>query len=183
MRRWWDRVLASPRALAAVGIGVVVVVAVAATVAITSSGDDDPSSSAVTARSPRSPADAPTKNPGKGATTAPTVLPPNRDKYCPAFRQITKGGVSTPGGDEDDQVDLAELSRTFARLLTLYETAARVSPRSLRDDYAQAIGYLKQGEKATASKDVQLLKALVVNLDNLNDSMDAIQSKSATFCR
>lgn len=182
MREWWDRLLASPRALAAVGVSVAVVVAVAALLLVTDGGDDTPASAASSSNAPSkgsSDSPAPTATASKGPRK---VLPPDKDEYCPAFRQIQKGGLTSPGDEEDEHVDLAELSRTFDQLISRYSAAERVSPLSLRDNYAQALGYLRQGKKAVSSKDVVLLKALVVNLESLNRSMEAIQTKSATFC-
>lgn len=185
MRAWWSRLTGSPRSLAAVGAGLVVLVATATTLVVVTGGEDAARPATASNPSPESSSD------GKGADDDPSTKaskgpndtrPPDKDVYCPAFRQIRGGGLTTPGDDEQDGVDLAELSRTFDSLLTRYGRAERVSPLSLRDDYAQALGYLEQGKKATASNDVELLKALVVNLDSLNDSMDAIQAKSAQFC-
>lgn len=183
MRAWWGRLVGSPRALAAVGAGLVIVMAVVTTLVMVSGGEDTSPASAATA-STASPSTSPrATEPSAKASKAPAaVLPPDKDVYCPAFRRIRDGGLTRPGDDEESGVDLAELSRTFDGLISRYSAAERVSPLSLRDDYAQALGYLRQGKKATDSEDIGLLKALVANLDSLNDSMESIQAKSATFC-
>lgn len=184
MRAWWSRLIGSPRALAAVGVGLVVVVAAVAALLV-ASGDDDTSPAAAAATPSAGASSAAPEEAGpsaKAPRTAPTVLPPDKDVYCPAFDKIRGGGLTTPGDDEEAGADLAELSRTFDGLLARYGKAASVAPLSLRDDYAQALGYLRQGKKATDSQDLGLLKALVSNLDSLNDSMTSIQAKSAQFC-
>ncbi len=178
MPAWWHRLLASPRALVAVGVLVAaVVVATTITVATRGSGDEPtaaPSSGATPDRS-----EAATPAP---AESTPSGEPPDRDEYCPAFRKIRSGGLAQPGDEDSDTVDLQSLSRTFDGLISRYDDAARVSPLSLRDDYAKALGYLREGQKAVDSGDVDLIKALVVNLDTLNASMDAIAKKSRSFC-
>lgn len=182
MREWWSRLLGSPRALAAVGAGLVVVVATVVTVLVTT-GDDDTTPGAAGTPSSTSSTGSPQAPEKQKASKGPQAdLPPDKDAYCPAFDQIREGGLTTPGAEDEDGVDLAKLSRTFDGLLSRYRAAERVSPLSLRDDYAQALGYLEQGKKATTSGDIDLLKALVVNLDSLNDSMDTIQTRSAQFC-
>ncbi len=179
MPAWWSRLVDSPKALALVGaslaVGAVVVVALVANT--TNAGSEEPAGSG---SSPSSSASA--------APTAekplPTNLPPDKDVYCPAFRQIRKGGLASSTNDEDaDGVDLAELSRVFDTLIARYSKAGSVSPKSLRDDYARTVGFLREGKKAVDSKDVDLLKALALNLETLNDSMEAIGNKSAKFCR
>lgn len=179
MRAWWSRLAGSPRALTAVGAGVVVATIVTFLV---TTGDDTAPAAAGTPSSTSSTSSPRATAKPKESNDPQADLPPDKDAYCPAFRKIREGGLTTPGGEDEDGVDLAELSRTFDGLLSRYLTAQRVSPLSLRDDYAQAVGYLKQGKKATTSRDVDLLKALVVNLDNLNDSLDAIETRSAQFC-
>ncbi|WP_162891113.1 hypothetical protein [Aeromicrobium sp. A1-2] len=182
MRTLWDRLIGSPRALAAAVAGLVLVAATVVMV-VAASGGPDATAAAAAAPTPESSAESPGADPTEKASKAvPEVIPPDKDVYCPAFAQIQSGGLTTPGDNDEDGVDLAELSATFDGLITRYSKAERVAPLSLRDEYAQALGYLRQGKKATTSKDVELLKALVVNLESLNDSMDTIQGKSAQFC-
>lgn len=185
MPAWWGRLIASPRALGAVGVGVVLLVVLLVTAVVGSGEEDDGPSSSQGEDSPSAPEDTgPEDSPedDESPSEADPVLPPDPDVYCPAFAQIQEGGLAGSGGEEDESVDLAELSQTFDTLLTRYGQAERVAPLELREDYAQALGYLRQGKRATESGDVELLKALVVNLESLNDSMETIQSESESLC-
>lgn len=179
MPAWLSRLVDSPKALALVGgsLAVCAVIVVALLANNTNAGSEQPEGSGSNPSSSASAKPSAEKPP-------PTNLPPDKDKYCPAFRQIQKGGLASSTNDEDaDGVDLAELSTVFDQLIARYGKAGSVSPTSLRDDYARTVGFLREGKKAADSKDVDLLKALALNLETLNDSMEAIQSKSAKFCR
>lgn len=184
MRTWWTRLTSSPRALAVAG-GLVVLALVVGAVVTLGGSDDGPDSApaAAATSSPEAEQQPGDESEAEDPEAPPSPLPPDRDAYCPAYAQIREGGLTTPGTDEDEQIDLGELSRTFVQLIERYETAARVAPQELRDDYARALDYLRQGRRATQSQDVELLKALVVNLESLDDSMSAIQSASARYCR
>ena len=181
MPAWLSRLVDSPRALAITGAGLAATAALVTALLVlpgdAKTNDDDPGAGSPSASG--SPTAAPTND-----KPLPTNLPPDKDVYCPAFRQIKKGGLASSTNDEDaDGVDLAELSKVFDTLIARYSKAGSVSPKSLRDDYARTVGFLREGKKAVDSKDVNLLKALALNLETLNDSMTAIETKSAKFCR
>ena len=179
MPAWWSRLVGSPKALALVGASLAVVAVVAAAAFFVLPTNADSPKAERPGASPSSSASAPSVD-----KPPPTNLPPDKDTYCPAFREIRKGGLATTPNNEDAEgVDLAELSKVFDQLISRYSKAGSVSPKRLRDDYAKTIGFLREGKKAVDSKNVDLLKALAVNLETLNDSMSAIQSKSARFCR
>ncbi|WP_332643894.1 hypothetical protein [Aeromicrobium sp.] len=180
MPAWLSRLLDSPRALAITGAGLAAAAAVVtALLVLPGDAKTDDAKPGAASPSASAPSAAPTAD-----EPPPTNLPPDKDVYCPAFRQIKKGGLASSTNDEDaDGVDLAELSRVFETLIARYGKAGSVSPKSLRDDYARTVGFLREGKKAVDSKDVDLLKALALNLETLNDSMEAIESKSAKFCR
>ncbi|MDR7086544.1 hypothetical protein J2X11_001383 [Aeromicrobium panaciterrae] len=177
MPAWLSRLLDSPRDLAIAGASLVAVAAVVTALFVLpadSNGGGKPSAESPSAGS---------SSAAPSAEASPSSLPPDKDKYCPAFRQMQKGGLADSGDKEEEGVDTSELSKLFDQLLSRYSKAERVAPLSLRDDYAKALGFLREGKKAADSNDPELLKALAVNLETLNASMDAIQTKSAKFCR
>lgn len=181
MRTRWTRLLENPPVL--VGVGVLVVALVVGGVLLLRDGTDDARDpSAAAAASEPAPDEPSGAEDGDAQDAPPSPLPPDPDRYCPAYAEIREGGLSTPGSDEDAPVDLAELATTFERLIDRYEAAARVAPVALRDDYAQALQYLRQGRRATSTQDVDLLRALVVNLDSLDDTIGAIQTVSDRLC-
>jgi len=182
MPTWWSRLTSSPKYLAAAGGAAgVVLIAVVVTIIATGADADDPEGPQTT---------TPTSTPSADSTTAvpeptldPTAHPPDKDEYCPAFDKIKAGGFETQADENaDGQVDLDELGRKFDELTQKYTAAEKVSPASLRDDYARALGFLREGKKAVESRDIELLKALVSNLDTLNESMETIETKSDPFC-
>lgn len=184
MRAWWTKVRSSPGALIGAGFsGGLVVAAVVALVVFGLDSDEATSSSADAAKPDQSMLQPDTSDPeANGDDSAAEILPPDPDVYCPAFFAIRSGGIAPGTDDESDQVDLKALKVTFDDLLKKYRAAERVSPLGLRDDYAQALVYLRQGRRAVASNDVNLLKALVANLDSLNASMSSIETKSIALC-
>lgn len=184
MRAWLSRIGGRRAVLVAAAIAAVAVVA-AVVLLVTTGGDDSEPAPTSTRQGPgSSKSTAAPEDEVPSAAPSQTQSPPSRDRYCPAFQEIRAGGL-TAGTDEDDDeagVDLAGLSRTFDDLVGKYEKAERVSPLSLRDDYAKALGFLREGKKATASGDEELLRALVLNLETLNASMSTIETKSAAYC-
>lgn len=146
------------------------------------SAEDDRSSGAQNGSATNGTAATPTA-PGTPALD-PTAQPPDKNEYCPAFEKIKAGGFESQADENaDGQVDLDELERKFDELLKKYRAAERVSPVSLRDNYAEVLGFLQEGRKAVRSGDVDQLKALVSNLDTLNTSMKTIQTESGPFCK
>lgn len=183
MRTWWTRLTSSPPAM--VGVGVLVLALVVGGVLLLRGSDNDaPGADPASAATTDTPGG---DDPAAAASETPSVptspLPPDPDRYCPAYAEIREGGLTRPGRDEDAPVDLAELTRTFTSLVDRYQAAARVAPEELRDDYAQALQYLRQGRRAAAAEDVELLRALVVNLDALDATIAEIQAASDRLCR
>lgn len=191
MPAWWSWLTSSRKRIIVAGAAVVLLVIVSVGVTWASSGQIKTplaTPSAEPTNSTSADVKKPSQSPKSEATPTPTLpdptaLPPDADEYCPAFAAIKKGGPQLEGsGDEDENMNLASLSRMFDQLITKYSRAEKVAPVSLRDDYGRTLNYLRQSKAAADSGDEDLLLALATNLDSLNESMEAIVSGSERFC-
>jgi hypothetical protein len=168
-----------------VGLGIGLAVLTVAVLAVVLGGPDDPS-----------PAAQQRPAAGSGSTTTPTPAPTStpagnpdgkltaqeRSRYCRAYAALdARGSASTL--DEDQGVDLAELSRTFAAISRDYTAARAVAPATLVPDYSTVLGYLTTARQAVRSKDVDQIKIMVTNLGTLNQYMSRIQGTSQRLCR
>lgn len=144
-----------------------------------------PAATSASAPLPVSATPTPSVSPTPSATPTPTPTPsPTRAvqkvAYCKAFRQITTGPVSTGSGDE--ALDYDALADRFTVLITVYSSAAKAAPSSLDRQYAAVLAYLTDMREAVVTKDLDGIKAMIANLELLNEAMAAIQEKSEEIC-
>ncbi|MFT4108573.1 hypothetical protein [Propionicimonas sp.] len=118
------------------------------------------------------------------ATTAsPSPTPTRAVKklaYCKAYKQITTRRVQN--SSEDGSVDFDKLADLFSSLITSYSSAAKAAPSSLDTEYAVVLAYLKDMKKAVVSQDLDGIKAMISNIDLLNEHMTTIQKQSQKIC-
>lgn len=133
-----------------------------------------------------SPTSAPTETPSSGVTATAAPVPttsPDKAAYCSAFAAILASAPEEDeDGDPDQALDLRELSRTYARLITLYGTAEASAPIDLRDEYATVIQYLQDVKATVDSGDMNAIRAQVRLLRSLNTTMDTIAKESEKLC-
>lgn len=178
VRRW-----ATPRVLAPF----LVVVAVIAVAAVILTPDPDPDAPATAAPGGPRPTDAGPTTPG-APEPEPAPLPKEdemtqgeQDRYCAAWAGV---GLNIPAsGEEEEGVDLVELTRTFETLEQSYVEASGAAPADLVADYQTVIGYLRTSRDAARSGDVEQVKVMVTNLGTLNEYMSDIETASRRMCR
>lgn len=163
-RPWWRH----PAAWIAGGvIVIVIVVAVVLTVSGRAGVPTAQSSPATQTASPT-------------PTASSTVLT-SETPYCKAFRTIIEPVSDNPG--ESSGVDWDKLHDRFVGYQKKYQTAAKLAPDELKDDYSQVLSYLQQGITITANRDVSKLQEFLTALSSLNDAMNTIDTQSRTLCR
>ena len=158
---WWTRPVAwvtGAIAVAVVALVVLIVINLAAPSAAPSA----------------TPSESPTASASSTALTSETP-------YCKAFRTIIEPARDNQG--ESAGLDWDQLSRRFTTYLTEYQSAEKLAPAGLKDDYAKAIGTLKEGVAVALSRDLTRLKDFLAKLSSLNDAMDAIDTQSRELCR
>lgn len=162
-RQWWRH----PAAWVATGV-IVVAIVVAVVLAVSGrAGVPNAGSS-------------PSLTPDPTPTASSTVLT-SETPYCKAFRTIIEP-VSDSAG-ESSGVDWDKLHDRFVDYQKKYQTAAKLAPAELTDDYTQVLSYLQQGITITAKRDVSKLQEFLTALSSLNDAMNAIDTQSRALCR
>lgn len=170
--------------------GGVVAVAAIVTLAVVGFAGGQPTDPATASASPTTSTSptAITASPSASATTTAasstaSATPTRAVKklaYCRVYAQIRSDtSVSAPDGES---VDFAQLSKTFAKRIKSYRTAAAAAPSSLDADYAKVLGYLTEAKKAVDSQDLDAIKDVLANLPLLNESMATIQAESQEIC-
>jgi len=167
---------------------IVVVVGVAAF----ATGWGAPKAPTTASPSPTEPTAATTETASASATPTPsattasptpspsTTRPVQKIAYCKAWKQITTSSVTS--GSDEGSVDFAELADLFSSLIKSYSSAAKAAPSSLDQEYATVVAFLKDMRTAVVAKDLDGIKAMIANLDLLNDHMATIQKESERIC-
>ena len=150
-------------------------------------GTSPATSAAPSATASRTPTPTPTPSASATPTTGPSTAPrptPTRavqkEAYCKAFSRIRTGSVSADSNG--DGVDFNELADLFGRLITEYGRAAKAAPSSLDHEYARVLAYLKDMREAVVSRDLDGIKAMMDNLELLNEEMARIEAESEQIC-
>jgi hypothetical protein len=158
---------------AAAGVAAIIVVAVL----VTRGGDDAAPADSAADRDPASQSSPGAEpSPSDDASGSSGTV----SDYCTAYAAIRDGGFESD--DEEEGVDLDELSRKFNELIIKYVAASGLAPSGLRDDYGTALDYLQQGKVAVDSGEVDQVRLLVRTLPELNDTIDTIQRRSDQLC-
>lgn len=133
-----------------------------------------------TASASASPTPTPSATTASPTPSPSTTRPVQKIAYCKAWKQITTSSVTS--GSDEGSVDFAELADLFSSLIKSYSSAAKAAPSSLDQEYATVVAFLKDMRTAVVAKDLDGIKAMIANLDLLNEHMATIQKESERIC-
>ncbi len=178
---WASRRSVIVAAVAVVVLAVALAVGLAGRSGSTPSADTTASTTAPagsasgTPTSPSDPTGQAAPGPSGRATSTRVASP-----YCQQYERILAGGGNTD--QNEDSVSLDELSKTFAQLIDKYSKAKKLAPPELQASYTKVIDRLTSMKSAVDDRDLDRIKAMLGQLDSLNDTMDRIQQVSRQLC-